>query len=87
MKRMASKPMASSPWRAVLGLSMALGTVGCAHAPGPEEVASAYARALEEERLTQAAAWTTVSDEERPAFLQHYADPQVREELSTQFAC
>lgn len=69
----------SFAWRVVLGLALALGAVGCAHAPGPVEVASNYARALEEGRLAEASALTSASAEERSAFLQRYADPQARQ--------
>ena len=71
--------MASSSWRWVLFVAMAPGAVGCAHAPGPVEVATEYARALEEGRLAEASALTSASTEERSVFLQHYADPQVRQ--------
>ncbi|WP_257449974.1 hypothetical protein [Archangium lipolyticum] len=61
-----------------LSLAAALAATGCAHTPGPKEVASAYARALEEERLAEARALTSVPPEEQQAFAEHYADASVR---------
>ena len=52
---------------------------GCAHAPGPLETGAAYARALEEDRLADAYALTSVPAGQRPAFLQRYADAQARQ--------
>jgi hypothetical protein len=60
-----------------LSLTLAL-AAGCAHSPGPAEVAAAYARALEEGRLEEAHALTNLPPEERPAFLEHYTDPESR---------
>jgi hypothetical protein len=62
----------------LLSLAAALVAMGCAHAPGPKEVASAYARALEENRLADARALTNAPPEEQPAFTEHYADASVR---------
>lgn len=62
-----------------LSLALALSSVGCAHAPGPGEVASAYAKALEEDRLADAAALTNAPPEARASFLEHYADAPVRQ--------
>ncbi|PTL85844.1 hypothetical protein [Vitiosangium sp. GDMCC 1.1324] len=62
-----------------LSLAAALSAMGCAHAPGPREVASAYAQALEENRLTDAYALTNAPPEARPSFLEHYADASVRQ--------
>jgi hypothetical protein len=61
-----------------LCLVVALAASGCAHAPGPREVASSYARALEENRLEDAWALTNAPAEERKSFLEHYAKESVR---------
>ena len=57
---------------------------GCAHAPGPREVALRYARALEEGRVEEASALTGLSPEERAAFLARYADAGTREARAAQ---
>ncbi|WP_239014168.1 hypothetical protein [Archangium violaceum] len=62
-----------------LSLAAVLAVTGCAHTPGPREVASAYARALEENRLADALALTNAPPEEQPSFLEHYANASVRE--------
>lgn len=73
------------PLRRVLGalstlsLSVSLVATGCAHSPGPSEVATSYARALEENRLADAYALTSAPPDARPAFLEHYADATVRQ--------
>ncbi|AKJ03876.1 TFIIB-like protein [Archangium gephyra] len=73
------------PLRRVLGalttLSLAVSGVvtGCAHTPGPSEVAASYAQALEENRLADAYALTSAPAEARPVFLEHYADASVRQ--------
>lgn len=73
------------PLRKVLGalstlsLAVSLVATGCAHTPGPPEVAVSYAKALEENRLADAYALTNAPPEARPAFLEHYADASVRE--------
>jgi hypothetical protein len=61
-----------------LTLTVALAAMGCAHSPGPTEVASAYARALEENRLADAYALTNAPPEAQRAFLEHYADASAR---------
>ena len=70
------------PWLVLssLSLSVVLTTAGCSHTPpGPTEVASAYARALEENRLADAYVLTSAPPEEQPSFLEHYADASVRQ--------
>jgi hypothetical protein len=73
------------PLRRVLGalstlsLAVCVAATGCAHTPGPSDVAAAYARALEENRLADAHALTSAPPEARPAFLEHYADASVRQ--------
>ncbi|MGZ3460322.1 MAG: hypothetical protein ACXU86_17685 [Archangium sp.] len=67
-----------------LSLAVALATTGCAHAPGPKEVASSYARALEENRLADAYALTNAPPEDQPSFLEHYADASVRQARAAQ---
>ncbi|HZH17608.1 MAG TPA: zf-TFIIB domain-containing protein [Archangium sp.] len=73
------------PLRRVLGalstLLLAVSGVatGCAHAPGPSEVAVSYARALEENRLADAYALTSAPPEAQAGFLEHYADASVRQ--------
>ncbi|HYO53561.1 hypothetical protein [Archangium sp.] len=62
-----------------LSLTVALAATGCAHAPGPKEVAASYARALEENRLADAYALTSAPPEGQSAFLEHYADASVRQ--------
>lgn len=62
-----------------LSLAVSLVATGCAHTPGPSEVALSYARALEENRLADAYALTNAPPEARPAFLEHYADASVRQ--------
>ncbi|WNG47478.1 hypothetical protein F0U60_27670 [Archangium minus] len=62
-----------------LSLTAVLAVTGCAHAPGPKEVASAYAQALEENRLADAQALTNAPPEEQPLFLEHYANASVRQ--------
>lgn len=62
-----------------LSLVAALTASGCAHAPGPREVASSYARALEENRLADAYALTSAPPEAQQAFLEHYANASVRQ--------
>jgi hypothetical protein len=52
--------------------------VGCAHAPGPREVATAYVRALEENRLEAASSLTSLPPGERATFLAHYGDAEAR---------
>ena len=61
-----------------------LGLGACAHAPGPREVALAYARALEENRLGEATALTDTAPEARAAFLTRYADAPARQARATQ---
>ncbi|HSP79046.1 MAG TPA: hypothetical protein VLQ93_10980, partial [Myxococcaceae bacterium] len=58
-------------------LTLALAT-GCVHTPSPAEVAETYARALEEGRLEEAHALTNLPPEERPSFLEHYEDADLR---------
>ncbi|QRN92881.1 hypothetical protein JRI60_27100 [Archangium violaceum] len=60
-----------------LSLAAALAATGCAHTPGPSEVASAYARALEENRLADAQSLTNVPPQD-PSFTEHYAEASVR---------
>ena len=55
-------------------LLLALAATGCAHTPGPSEVAASYAQALEENRLADASALTSTPAEARPAFLEHYLE-------------
>jgi hypothetical protein len=62
-----------------LSLTVALASTGCAHTPGPTEVASAYAQALEENRLADAYALTNALPEAWPSFLEHYADAAARQ--------
>lgn len=63
-----------------LPLLVTLVATGCSHTPpGPREVAAAYARALEENRLADAQALTTAPAEERTAFQERYADASVRQ--------
>ena len=63
-----------------LSLLMALAATGCTHTPaGPRDVASAYARALEENRLADAHALTTAPPEEQQSFQERYADASVRQ--------
>lgn len=62
-----------------LVLAIALASTGCAHTAGPTEVASAYARALEENRLADAYALTNAPPEARQAFLEHYTDASARQ--------
>ncbi len=62
-----------------LALAAALTATGCAHSPGPTEVASAYARALEENRRADAYALTKAPPEAQRAFLEHYADASARQ--------
>ncbi|HLM47267.1 MAG TPA: zf-TFIIB domain-containing protein, partial [Myxococcaceae bacterium] len=73
------------PLRRVLGalstLALAVSglATGCAHTPGPSEVAVSYARALEENRLADAYALTSAPPEAQAGFLDHYADASVRQ--------
>ncbi|WNG22168.1 hypothetical protein F0U63_24515 [Cystobacter fuscus] len=69
-------PPRSSPF--TVGLALVSSLVGCAHAPGPREVATAYVRALEENRLEAASALTSLPPEARAPFLTHYADAEAR---------
>ncbi|WP_375764859.1 zf-TFIIB domain-containing protein [Archangium gephyra] len=62
-----------------LSLAFSLVATGCAHTPGPSEVAASYARALEENRLADAYALTSAPPEAQPGFLEHYADASVRQ--------
>jgi hypothetical protein len=59
-------------------LALVVTLAGCAHAPGPREVAEAYARALEENRLAEAAALTSSPPDAQPAFAERYAKPEAR---------
>lgn len=61
-----------------LSLVAALTAPGCAHVPGPQEVASSYARALEENRLEDAYALTSAPPDARQSFLEHYGNASVR---------
>lgn len=68
-----------------LALTVALAATGCAHAPpGPKEVASAYAQALEENRLADAYALTNAPPEDQSTFLEHYADASARKNRSAE---
>ena len=69
-------PHRSSPFTVCLTVALSLG--GCVHAPGPREVATAYVRALEENRLAEASALTSTPLEERATFLARYADAEAR---------
>jgi len=63
-----------------LPLLVTLVATGCSHtAAGPREVATAYARALEENRLADAQALTTAPPEEQQSFQERYADASVRQ--------
>ncbi|MFL5352743.1 hypothetical protein [Archangium sp.] len=62
-----------------LPLVAALTAPGCAHVPGPQEVASSYARALEENRLEDAYALTNAPPDARQPFLEHYGNASVRQ--------
>jgi Zn-finger nucleic acid-binding protein len=62
-----------------LSLTVSLVVTGCAHTPGPSEVAVSYAQALEENRLADAYALTNAPPEARPTYLEHYADASVRQ--------
>lgn len=62
-----------------LSLVAALAAPGCAHVSGPREVASSYARALEENRLEEAYALTNAPPDARQPFLEHYANASVRQ--------
>lgn len=53
---------------------------GCATANGPASVAEAYAKALEEDRLSDAYALTTGLPEGEPGFRERYADVGARRE-------
>lgn len=72
------------PLRPKLALTATLLAMGCAHTPGPTEVASSYARALEENRLADAYALTNTPPEEQPAFLARYADASTRTARATE---
>ncbi|WPB82273.1 zf-TFIIB domain-containing protein [Archangium violaceum] len=63
----------------MLSLAVSGVVTGCAHTPGPSEVAASYAQALEENRLADASALTSTPTEARPAFLEHYGDASVRQ--------
>jgi hypothetical protein len=62
-----------------LALTVVLAATGCAHTPGPTEVAMAYVRALEENRLADAHALTNAPPEAQGTFLEHYADASARQ--------
>jgi hypothetical protein len=66
------------PCPVLAALAVAVCLEGCVHAPGPREVAGAYARALEENRLEEASALTSLPPKERAAFLARYADVEAR---------
>jgi hypothetical protein len=55
-------------------------TTGCATARGPASVAEAYAKALEEDRLSEAYALTTGLPEGEPGFRERYPDRAARRE-------
>ncbi|WP_414641265.1 hypothetical protein [Archangium sp.] len=61
-----------------LSLTVSLVATGCAHKPGPTEVAVAYAKALEEKRLSDAYLLTSMSRGEK-AFYEQYWDASVRQ--------
>ena len=72
--------MSSTPPRRLpLSLLVALAATGCAHTPGPQEVASAYAQALEDNRLADAYALTTAPREDLKPFQERYAEASVRQ--------
>ncbi len=72
-------PFRSWPSRSIPCLAALLALAGCAHTPGPGDVARAYAQALEEDRLADAYALTSGTPEGQPAFLTHYKDAGVRQ--------
>jgi hypothetical protein len=55
-------------------------TAGCATPKGPSAVAEAYAKALEEDRLSDAYALTTGLPEGEPGFRERYKDSTARRE-------
>lgn len=76
MSSLAHRPRSFPPFTVLAAL---LAVTGCAHLPGPGEVAGDYARALEENRLTDAWVLTGGPPEDQAAFLAHYKDAGVRQ--------
>lgn len=65
------------PFRLLLLLAL---TAGCATPKGPTSIVESYAKALEEDRLSEAYALTTGLPEGEPGFRERYADANARRE-------